>query len=132
MKYLTFLLLLPPIALKSGDHPNIEKQIIGVWIQVGYQNETYTYKRAEKFEKDAPGIEFRENGKLIKRQNVGWCGTPPISYGNDEGTWSGTGQNGLVSVNYHFWGGTVDATWEIVKIDKQTMEVRVSSFETEK
>ena len=70
------------------------------------------------------GFQFKRNGKLIVRQNIGWCGTPPISYGNDKGTWKKIGKS-KIRVQYDYWGGEIIEKWEIKDIDEESMSFKV-------
>ena len=56
---------------------------------------------------NSPGIEFRKNGTLIKRQNAGWCGTPPITYSNQEGSWKILSDTSI-QISYDYWRGQVE------------------------
>jgi hypothetical protein len=42
--------------------------------------------------------------KLIDLKNAGWCGTPPISDKNYEGTWESI-DGKLIKINTEYWSG---------------------------
>lgn len=125
------LLLFVLIAASSDKKATPKKQLIGIWLIE--ENETSqnnaSFQRTKKFKKDEPGIQFRKNGTLIKRQNSGWCGTPPISYTNYEGTWDMTGDSTL-SVQYEFFDGTIEEDWKIIKVDKKGLKIVVLNTRT--
>jgi hypothetical protein len=89
--------------------------IEGLWVQESYQDGKHYMVRAKRFSKNKPGVKFLANGKLIKRQNVGWCGTPPITYGNFDGTWQWISDS-LIHVSYEYWGGTAEYDWKVLKL----------------
>lgn len=78
---------------------------------------------------DGPSIEFKEEGVLVVVQNAGWCGTPPISYGNFDGTWL-TNQEGHYELSYAYWGGTVTELWDVKQISKNKLEVEILDYQT--
>ena len=109
-----------------------EKNILGHWTHEGVdKNEIAQYKSKSSFPKTKGGIAFLENGKLIVRQNAGWCGTPPISYSNFDGEWKWIDKNN-VSLRYAFWGGTILEEWEIISVDKTSMKVKNIKHEMSK
>jgi len=130
MKYAAFLLPLLLTSFQYSDSIDIEL-LHGVWVETEYANETYTFNRAKAFHKKKPGIEFKKGGKLLKRQNAGWCGTPPITYTNNEGSWS-IEPDATLRLSYQFWGGTINTTWQVQQLDRNTLEARVLEFKTEK
>ena len=85
--------------------------------------------KSKKFREDEPGIQLKKNGKLVKRQNSGGCGTPPISYANYEGTWAMTG-NSTLTVKYEFFDGTIDEDWKILETNKTRLKIVVLDTRT--
>jgi len=133
MRYLLCLLALSFFSFKSIDLGKAEDStILGVWVQTDYGDKIYSFEKSYKLDKNRPGIHFKVGGKLIKRQNVGWCGTPPISYGNNDGKWSLNGDGKTIDLQYAFWGGTSKAKWEIVELTESTLKARVLEFSTDK
>lgn len=78
---------------------------LGTWV---YSNSTDTLMvlaKSPSLQTDKYGFSFKANGQFIERKNNGWCGTPPITLADFNGTWSDTtGQFLEISVAY--WGGT--------------------------
>lgn len=102
---------------------DIEKDIIGVWVYSNYENEAVQYEKADAFVEDRPGIAFKADGSLVKRQNIGWCGTPPITYGNDAGTWTKRSDS-TITIKYTYWGGTMEEDWQIVSLEDGKLATR--------
>lgn len=94
-----------------------DKTILGIWINPEYNTDgTLTANRADAFQDNAAGFEFKENGDYIERANSGWCGTPPISYTNYEGFWEEESEdNYLIDVAY--WGGRQNYNIEVVSVN---------------
>ncbi|MCE3295632.1 MAG: hypothetical protein K0R65_1346 [Crocinitomicaceae bacterium] len=105
--------------------------IIGHWVLGNYQVETAVYHRRSDFDKDKAGIWFQDNGKIVKRQNSGWCGTPPITYKNYDGTWEQTSDSTLV-IRYKFWGGNAEEEWLITYMDKNILKINSLSYKNDR
>jgi hypothetical protein len=134
MKNLKIVLLfsfIPFIAFYSFKPVNQQKtEIECIWIFDSYENGHYVYKKAEQFDPKKQGIAFKENGELIKRQNAGWCGTPPISYSNFEGKWKWTAEDTIL-IEYKYWGGVANAKLKVVSLDDQTFKFLWLNLEKE-
>lgn len=81
-----------------------QDKLVGSWINPVYQDSLIILVRSDSLKVNQYGICFKEDGKLLERKNIGWCGTPPVSYSDYEGTWSK--QDSTVTVNVGYWGGT--------------------------
>jgi hypothetical protein len=73
----------------SKDKTNIDPNnlLIGVWNYSTYQDNAIVYTRNLEFN-DVNCYRFNADGSLVERKNSGWCGTPPISYADYDGTWT--------------------------------------------
>ena len=107
--------------------------MIGTWVYSDYDDAdgTISYEKVKSFKEDEPGIEFKASGKLIKRQNVGWCGTPPIQYGNNDGTWKQTSDS-TITISYGYWGGTAEEDWQIVRVSDTKLTVKQLEYRNER
>ena len=83
---------------------------------------TSIYKRAPGLSKDAPGYSFHSNGKVTVRQNAGWCGTPPITYADYDGSWSRDGDT--LYLRHGYWGGEVEVKMLIVDVDRGALQLQ--------
>lgn len=95
--------------------------LIGHWINPVYIDTLVQYTRAEALNENDYGITFNHGNSLVERQNAGWCGTPPISYANYNGTWSKTGD--IIEMTVDFWGGKVNHQWKVIAIDAKTLTI---------
>ena len=90
-------------------------EIVSSWIDPVYSDSLITYTRATQLRNDDPGITFKDDGSLIERRNAGFCGTPPISYDDYDGSWSL--EDSVISINTDFWGGTMDMEWGLMDLE---------------
>lgn len=101
----------------------VKEELIGVYINSEYSDSLITFNREDVLPENDYAIQFKTNGKLIERNNAGWCGTPPITYDNFEGSWKREKQ--VVDYTVEFWGGTRDIKWEIISLDDQILKVKL-------
>ena len=63
--------------------------VIGILIALQVDNWNEERKeRREELDEAFYGFIIGEDGSFTERKNTGWCGTPPITYGNFEGSWT--------------------------------------------
>lgn len=86
-----------------------------VWTYESSNREKVVLKSNIKFQKNEPGMEFKENGILKVKQNIGWCGTPPIRYEIVEGTWT-IDKDSTLYLEYKNWNGIVSQKSKIIKL----------------
>ena len=79
------------------------------------------FTRSLKFT-DNHAYKFIDDGTVIERQNAGFCGTPPITYTDNTGTWTIINDN-LIRIKVPYWGGTLNYRLEIVSLDETTLKV---------
>ena len=72
-------------SISNAVHPNIK----GVWEFKKYVSgsKTKKLKNQNKLKERGQGYIFQEDNKVIIRRNTSFCGTPPITYYNYDGTW---------------------------------------------
>ena len=121
-----FALLFAGLLSGCSEKYDPQNPIEGVWVldkgeSVG-NDIIYEFHRANKFEQDRPGYAFKANGLLISHQNSGWCGTPPVSYMETQGSWSKS--NNKITLNGIFWGGTFTTEFEINQLNRSQLQVK--------
>ncbi|HDS08100.1 MAG TPA: hypothetical protein ENO05_10790 [Bacteroides sp.] len=99
------------------------EEIVGTWVEESLEDQVTTMKRAENLAQDRYGFIIREDGTFVERKNAGWCGTPPISYDNFEGTWEALSDS-LLDITVGYWGGTMTYQMRIVSLDKEYLRIR--------
>jgi hypothetical protein len=113
---LAFVFALALISCHKEDNPIKEQDtsLTGTWINPVFTDTLVTYDRSVQLTENQYGITFLNRNKVIERKNNSWCGTPPITTADYDGTWALT--DDIVKVNIGFWGGTVDYTWKIISL----------------
>ena len=103
--------------------------IIGTWVEVVDISLPPVYdgvtrlSRSEELDPDLYGFIFHEDGSFTERKNSGWCGTPPISYDNFEGTWSPLNDT-LIDITVGYWGGTLTYQIWIQSMEGDELDIR--------
>ncbi len=102
--------------------PKVDDDLIGAWLSIGYDPETrvHSYERVAELDGDRSGYHFLGDGRLLHRSH-GWCGTPPLSYFNQQGRWAAVAEDhvDLIFANWPF-----DSQMEIVAVDETTLQLR--------
>jgi len=103
-------------------------ELTGTWVLQDESDGTSILKRAKKLDNDKYGFIIKGNGTFLERKNSGWCGTPPISYANFEGTWIQESDS-VLKIETGFWGGVTKYQIEIVSLFKNVLTIKYSNFE---
>ncbi|WP_343328364.1 hypothetical protein [Polaribacter staleyi] len=104
---------------KNDIAVNADNLLLGTWVDPVYNDETTTFKRANTLPSDAYGISFTENGNLVERTS-GWCGTPPLSYFNIEGTF--IQESTLISISTQSY--PTNYAWRIISLTENELVVK--------
>ena len=128
MKKLAFLMIM--VFLVSCEKEFLEADalgenagIVGNWIEEGYREDTTLLKRAGELDKVKYGFTINEDGTFIERKNSGWCGTPPISYANYDGTWEAVSDS-LLNITVGYWGGMMTYQIRIVSLVGEDLAIK--------
>jgi hypothetical protein len=111
---------------KSDQSIDPDNPILGIWVYKNSEKISNTeyasvYERKDKFENNL-GIAFKTSNKLIERKNSGWCGTPPISYGDYDGAWYLNDKK--ITTKFKDWNGITFVTYEIISIDDKILKIK--------
>jgi hypothetical protein len=112
-----------PEALNGPDETDDVDEICGTWIWQGVSGDTTVLRLTDMLEPDKYGLVFNTDSTLVERKNTGWCGTPPISYANFDGTWERASES-LLDIEVGYWGGTMTYQLEIVELQENELHVR--------
>ena len=127
MKMFILLFLIIASFLPSCEKDNIkidpDNLLIGVWINDGFMDDITIYKRSDEFTNNYC-YHFKSDGTLTERQNEGWCGTPPISYADYEGTWEIMNDT-LINITVGSWNGDRSYRLDIESVDSEALKVVV-------
>jgi hypothetical protein len=97
--------------------------ILGTWVEDSNQEDVTLFNRSDSLDPDRYGFIIRENGVFLERKNAGWCGTPPITYDNYEGSWVALSDS-LLEVTVGYWGGTMSYQIRIVFVNHAQLGIR--------
>jgi hypothetical protein len=97
--------------------------IVGTWIEDGYRGDTLLLNRSGKLESDRYGFTIQEDGSFTEHKNAGWCGTPPITYDDFDGTWEAVSDS-LLDITVAYWGGVMTYQIRIVSVDGRKLTIR--------
>ncbi|PQJ68875.1 hypothetical protein [Polaribacter butkevichii] len=117
-----FLLLVVTVLFsceKNDVAIDADNLLLGTWVNPVYNDETTTFKRANALPNDGYGLSFTENGNLVERTS-GWCGTPPLSYFNIEGSFEL--DNTLVRISTQNY--PTDYAWRIISLTENELVVK--------
>lgn len=97
--------------------------VVGTWVEEEYDEELLWLRRSTDLDPSRYGFRIMENGEFIERKNSGWCGTPPITYANFDGTWKALSDS-LLDITVEYWGGIMTYQICIVSLDQEMLAVR--------
>ncbi len=73
---------------KNENMPIVETNLlIGNWSNVIYENDQLIFNRVNELPNEEYGLSFKEEYPTFLEKTSGWCGTPPLSFFDIEGTW---------------------------------------------
>ena len=95
--------------------------LLGVWNYSDFNNNDNIYIRSNEFIENHC-YKFNSDGTMSERKNSGWCGTPPITYADYQGTWNIISDT-LIQINVGYWGGTTKYKLDIQSVDSNVLKV---------
>jgi hypothetical protein len=127
-KMILFLSIIILIACEKSNEPivNDSDKLIGYWINPVAIDTVWKYERANTLKDNDYGFAFKSGQLFVERKNAGWCGTPPISYTDFDGTW--TKNDSVINITVGYWGGLADYQWKIILIDNNSLTGSVKNF----
>jgi hypothetical protein len=96
--------------------------LLGIWTYSEYQNDAAVYTRSDGFT-DNPCYKFKSDGSLLERKNSGFCGTPPITYSDYDGSWSVINDT-IIEIKSAYWGGEMTYSLDIESVTMDTLKVK--------
>jgi hypothetical protein len=96
-------------------------ELLGNWINPVVADTIWTFERAELLKNNDYGFSFKSAQLFVERKNAGWCGTPPISYADFDGSWTANGS--VINITVGYWGGEAVYQWKIISIDNNHLTI---------
>lgn len=98
--------------------------LVGHWSKAEYKNEELILTRVGSLPDKEYGVSFVENGKFVERTS-GWCGTPPLSFFNIDGTWNISDET-LIEVSTQSYLGNFN--WRIQSLTNKKLLKQLEMF----
>ncbi len=95
--------------------------ILGVWTFSHSDLDVNVFSRSGEFTQ-AHCYRFNSDGTLVERNLAGWCGTPPVSYSDYQGSWSAESDS-LILIDAGYWGGTRTYRLKIVQVSADSLKM---------
>lgn len=111
----------------NNENNNSPALLTGYWVNPQITDSVTTYERSLKLKDNDYGMAFKSGGVFVERKNSGWCGTPPISYADYEGSW--TENDSIINITVGYWGGLSNYRWKLIAVDDNALTVRLISQE---
>lgn len=114
IKTVLFLLIVTLIGCEDDNESitiNKSNKLIGYWINPYYTDSELKLERASSLKENEYGIAFLAESKCIERSS-GWCGTPPITFFDFQGTWTKNGSIIIITIDNGI-NGLEEIKWEI-------------------
>lgn len=120
LRIVLFLLLFTTIGCEDDYETiiiNESDKLIGHWINPISNYPELKLTRANSLKQDKYGISFLERSMCIERSS-GWCGTPPLTYFDFQGTWTRNDSSLIISIGSGA-NGIEDIKWKIKTLNDQ-------------
>lgn len=123
-KISTYIIIIGLMLLSCSKKEDVkdygDSLLLGTWSYSFYEGDLTVYTRTPDFI-ESDGIKFKADGTLIQRKNAGWCGTPPVTYANYDGTWSRINDT-IIEIKAPYWGGTTTSRFDIEYVSSYTLK----------
>lgn len=122
ISFITLLFILTSCEKENQTINQTPGSLIGCWINPQYNDSIVIYEKAPALI-EGYGFNFKYNDSLIERKNAGWCGTPPITFGDFDGTYSVN--DSIITASVGYWGGTTGYTWKLLSLDNESLTLKL-------
>ena len=126
-RFIIFILIPILIMISSCDtctQPISDNTLYNVWVKYDDDfRDPNTLRSSQKLEDNHYGFIIKKDGTFIERKNLGGCGTPPISYGNYEGSWSEISDD-ILEIDVGFWGGVTTYKIQILSVNDSELKIK--------
>ncbi|MFY0628798.1 MAG: hypothetical protein JXR05_00375 [Flavobacteriaceae bacterium] len=113
-------LLVSLISCQTNEEIEINPKnlLIGYWGNAVYDNGTTTFQRINSLPNEDYGVAFKERDEFIERTS-GFCGTPPLTFFNIDGTWQKEGTLIMLSTNSY----PSNFNWRIISLNQTQLVI---------
>jgi hypothetical protein len=121
IKTILFLVLVTTIGCSQENETipiNASDKLIGHWINPVYTETELQLTRASSLKDDGYGLSFLEKTQCVERSS-GWCGTPPLSFMDFQGTWTRTDSVLIMTIDNGL--GLQNIKWAIKTLNDKTL-----------
>lgn len=101
-----------------------DKIYIGYWRDRENTDSTFIFERKSKLAKDVYAFGILPDGTFLENKNAGFCGTPPITYAEYEGSWLELPGDTLL-VETEYWGGGMSFYLIIKSVSEKLLEAKI-------
>jgi hypothetical protein len=108
--------------METTQPENLTSNFIGTWVNPQYSDSLISFNRSSSLPENGYGLSILEKGNLVERKNIGWCGTPPVIYGDYEGNWQL--ENELLVIRVGYWGGTAIYNWQVIQVNEDSLLIK--------
>ena len=97
--------------------------LIGAWVNPEYNGNIISFEKTTSLIANDYGISFQAENVFIERHS-GFCGTPPLSFQDDIGTWEV--KEGSVSINIDMgFNGIETKQWKIILLQENVLKLEL-------
>lgn len=111
--------------MTACEDNNFSGPITGYWLNAEENDSIITFQKSSGLKDNEYGIAFQGRGVFVERKIAGWCGTPPVTYTDYEGSWEKS--DSIIKISVGFWGGTEEYEWKLLELDDNHLTVRIIS-----
>ncbi|CAL2091023.1 conserved exported protein of unknown function [Tenacibaculum sp. 190524A02b] len=121
-------ILMATACQKNEEIPvNTNNLLVGYWANAVHTDDSITFERVGELPTNNYGIAFKENNVFIQRTS-GWCGTPPLSFYDDNGTYEKNEDQIKITLSVF----PLNYNWKILELTKEKLKVKVELSDREK
>lgn len=111
----------------ENSKSDVPELLTGNWSYTVHENNTISFSKVQSLPEQEYGISFKSENIFTQRTS-GWCGTPPLTFYNEDGTYQYNDSVIKVSVN----GFPDTFNWKLISLTKQKLVVTVVLSDQEK
>ena len=124
LKTILFLVLVATIGCSPENEVipiNASDKLIGHWVNPVYNSNGSEFQltRASSLKDGEYGLSFLEKTQCVERSS-GWCGTPPLSFVDFQGTWTRTDTMVIMTIDNGI-NGMQNIKWVIKTLNDKTL-----------